>query len=66
MKDGIRIIVDGLTNRGRQVFMAYRKGFENLQESHGGFGPSPDHAYTDLQGIEAASRNASRAFEVQS
>lgn len=46
--DGVRIIVDGLTNEGRQMFMAYRPGFENLQESDAGFGPSPDHAYADL------------------
>lgn len=46
--DGVRIIVDGLTNEGRQMFMAYRPGFENLQESDAGFGPSPDQAYADL------------------
>jgi hypothetical protein len=47
-EDGVRIIVDGLTNDGRPMFMAYRSGFENLQESNAGFGPSPDYAYADL------------------
>lgn len=54
VEDGIRIIVDGTTDAGRQMFMAYRPDFINLAESIGGFGPSPDHAYADLLKLESA------------